>query len=92
MERARGVAVAVGLDLLGTARGDGDQLRQGRDEPAGRVGVLDELAQDRGELLLVDVVGAEVVLDLLESKRGDADGSPYAFDAGAVTGGRRGGW
>jgi hypothetical protein len=47
---AGGVSVAVRLDLLGTARGGGEQLRDGRDEAAGRVGVLDELAQDRGEL------------------------------------------
>ncbi|WP_318199205.1 hypothetical protein [Streptomyces sp. SCL15-4] len=57
----------MGLGLLGTARGGGEQMRHGRHEPAGRVGVLDELAQDRGELLLVDVVGAKVVLDLLEA-------------------------
>ncbi|MGW0792826.1 hypothetical protein ACWD04_32605 [Streptomyces sp. NPDC002911] len=52
VQRAGGVSVAVRLDLLGTARGDGDRLRHGREEAAGRVGVLDELAQDRGELLL----------------------------------------
>jgi hypothetical protein len=48
---ARGVAVVVGLDAVGSLRCDGEQLRDGRHEPAGRVGVLDELAQDRGELL-----------------------------------------
>lgn len=83
VQRAGGVAVTVGLDLLGTARGDGDHPRQGRDEAAGRVGVLDEFAQDRGELLLVDIVGAEVVLDLPESQRGDAGRCADAFDAGA---------
>lgn len=33
----------------------------------------DELAHDRGELLAVEVSGGEVVLDLLERQRGDAD-------------------
>ncbi|MFC8593200.1 hypothetical protein [Streptomyces atroolivaceus] len=47
VQRAGDVAVTVGLDLLGTARGDGEKLRDGRHEAAGRVGVLDELAQDR---------------------------------------------
>ncbi|WP_419155942.1 hypothetical protein [Streptomyces canus] len=48
-------------------------MRDGRDDPAGRVGFLDELAQDRGELRLVDVAGVQVVLDLLEGEVGDAD-------------------
>ncbi|MFG2358355.1 hypothetical protein [Streptomyces sp. NPDC048521] len=81
VQRAGGVSVAVGLDLLGTARGDGEQLRDTGHEAAGRVGVLDDLAQDRGELLLVDVVGGEVVLDLLEGQRGDPDRGAYAFQS-----------
>src|SRR5690606_15818211 len=81
VQRAGGVSVAVGLDLLRTARGGDEQLRHGRGEAAGRVGVLDELAQDRGELLLVDVVGAKVVLDLLEGQRGDPDRGADAFQS-----------
>ncbi|MFD7378898.1 hypothetical protein [Streptomyces mirabilis] len=37
VQRARGVA--VGFDLLGPARGGGEQLRDGRDESVGWVGV-----------------------------------------------------
>lgn len=84
VQRAGGVAVAVGLDLLGAARGDSEQLRQGRDEAAGRVGVLDELAQECGEFLLVDVAGAEVVLDLLHGQGVDADRGADALQAGAA--------
>lgn len=83
VQRTGGVAVTVGLDLLSTERGNGEQLPQGRHVAAGRVGVLDELVQDRGELLLVDVVGAEVVLDLLEGQRGDPDRCADAVDARA---------
>jgi len=72
VQRARSVAVAVRLDLLGSLRGDGEQLRDGRHESAGRVGVLRQHAQDRGELHRVDDAG-EVVPDLLEGQGGDAD-------------------
>ncbi|MFF3140248.1 hypothetical protein ACFVRU_00570 [Streptomyces sp. NPDC057927] len=83
--RARGVAVAAGLDPLGPLRGGGEHLREGRHEPAGRVGVLAQLAQDRGELRRVDVVvGGEVVLDLLERELGDAHGGADALQPGAA--------
>ncbi|MFK4228015.1 hypothetical protein [Streptomyces sp. NPDC019890] len=52
-------------------------------KPAGRVGVLGQLAQDRGELVRVDVVAGEVVLDLLEGQGGDPDGGADAVDARA---------
>uniref|UniRef100_UPI0037DD9A18 hypothetical protein n=1 Tax=Streptomyces sp. WAC05458 TaxID=2487412 RepID=UPI0037DD9A18 len=81
VQGARCVTVAVRLDLLGTARGGGEHLRDGRHEPAGRVGVLDEFTQDRGQLLLVDVVGAKVGLDLLEGQRSDPDRGAYAFQS-----------
>ncbi|WP_328435486.1 hypothetical protein [Streptomyces sp. NBC_00425] len=51
-------AVAVMPDAFGSLRGGGELLRDGRHEPAGRVGVLAQLAQDRRELRRVDVVGA----------------------------------
>ncbi|MFE2491758.1 hypothetical protein ACFXGR_53070 [Streptomyces mirabilis] len=91
--RARGVAVAAGLDPLGPLRGGGEHLREGRHEPAGRVGVLAQLAQDRGELRRVDVVGGEVVLDLLErGGRSPAGcGSPADAGAGGEPGGDGGG-
>ncbi|MFE2498855.1 hypothetical protein [Streptomyces scopuliridis] len=86
---------AAGLGLLGLPRGDGEQLRDGWHEPAGRVGVLDELAQGRVELCCVDVVGGEVVLDLLEGRLGDpaeARTRSICVRGAAVTGGGRGGW
>jgi hypothetical protein len=86
VQRAGGVAVAVGLDLLGSPRGGGDQLPEERDEATGRVGVLDELAQDRGELLAVDVVGGEVALDLLERQGDNADRGADALRERPVTG------
>lgn len=67
LQRARGVTVAVRLDVLSTARDGREQLREHADQAAGG-GVLDERAQDRGELRPVDVVGGEVVLDLLEGE------------------------
>ncbi|MFD7477089.1 hypothetical protein ACFV8Z_34435 [Streptomyces sp. NPDC059837] len=48
----------VGLDLLTPARCGCDQLRERGDEATGRVGVHDELAQDRSKLRLVDVAAA----------------------------------
>ncbi len=92
MQRAGGVAVAVGLDLLSPARGGGDQLREDRDESAGQVGVLDELAQERGELPLVDVGSAQVVLDLLEGELDDADEARMRSRRLRVTGGLGCGW
>lgn len=89
VQRARGVAVAVGLDLLSPASGGGNQLREGGEETTGDVGVLDELAQDRGELRGVDVVGVEVVLDLLQGELGDADRGPQALQAPTGAGGHR---
>ncbi|MFE5798124.1 hypothetical protein ACFQ8C_36900 [Streptomyces sp. NPDC056503] len=47
-----------------TTGGD-DQLGEGEEEAAWDVDALLELAQDRGELEGVDVVGGQVVLDLL---------------------------
>lgn len=71
----------VGLDLLTPARCGCDQLRERGDDATGRVGVHDELTQDRSKLRLVDVVRFEVVLDLLESKLGDADRRADALQA-----------
>jgi hypothetical protein len=48
-------------------RSGGDQLREREEEAAGDVDVLLEFAQDRGELGAVDVVGGQIVLDLLEA-------------------------
>jgi hypothetical protein len=95
VQGAGGVAVAVGLDLLRPACGGADQLREGGEEAAGDVDVLLELTQDRGELAGVDVVGGQVVLDLLDGQCGDADRGADALQAcvaiaAAVTGrGRR---
>jgi hypothetical protein len=89
MQRAGGVTVTVGLDLLGSLRSDGDHLREHADQATGRVGVLAQLAQDRGELLLVDVVGGEVVLDLLEGQGSDPNRAADAVQARAGTAGHR---
>lgn len=61
------VAVTGGFDPLGSLRGVGDHLRQERDRADGPVDVRHELAQDRCVLLLVEVGGADVILDLLKA-------------------------
>lgn len=87
MQRAGGVAIAVGL--LRPACGGGDELRERGKMAAGDVDVLLDLAQDRGELAGVDVVGSQVVLDLLEGELGDADAGAYPVEAGAGAAGHR---
>ncbi len=89
MQRARGVTVAVRLDLLRPARCGADHLREHREETAGDVDVLLELAQDRGELAGVDVVGVQVVLNLLEGELGDAERGTHPVQARAGTAGHR---
>ncbi len=86
---AGGVAVAVRLDLLRPARCGADHLREHREVAAGDVDVLLKLAQDRGEFAGIDVVGGQVVLDLLEGELGDAERGATPFQAGTGTAGHR---
>lgn len=58
-------------------------------EAAGGVDVLLELAQDPGEFAGVDVVGVQVVLDLLEGELGDASGGAHPVQAAAGAAGHR---
>jgi hypothetical protein len=58
--------------MLRPSRCGADHLREYREEAEGDVDVLLELAQDRGELGGVDVVGVQVVLNL-EGELGDAE-------------------
>ncbi|WP_330237473.1 hypothetical protein [Streptomyces sp. NBC_00566] len=65
------MAVTAGLGLLRPACG-GDHLGEHREEAARGVDVR-ELTQDRCELAGIEVVGAEVVLDLLDGEGRNPD-------------------
>lgn len=65
---AGAVRAAVEFPARPVAFGGADQLREGEEEAAGRVDVLLELAQDRAELAGVNVIGFQVVFDVLDGE------------------------
>ncbi|MFC9534477.1 hypothetical protein ACFT38_28620 [Streptomyces sp. NPDC056975] len=87
LQVAGGVTVVVRLELLGLSWGGADHLREHREAAAGHVDVLLELAQDRGEFLTVDVVGVQIVLDLLKGELGNTARGANPVQAHARTAG-----
>jgi len=89
MQVAGGVAVAGRFDLLRPTGAATLTSWASMEKAAGDVDVLLRLAQDRGELLAADVVGSQVVFDLLEgelAKPSEARTQSRRVREGPVTG------